>query len=66
MKKSTTKYNGKNIETVNIAPTWRWAMSVYIRVIAEHGYDDKSKDAREELYRLADYVDSLTAQSKQS
>lgn len=64
MKKAvkTTMYNGKEVEVIDCTPTWRWAMSVYIRAIAQNGLD--AKDAIDELMRVADILDNLNNQTK--
>lgn len=60
-KNSTTKKI--SIKTIDILPTWRQAMSIYITSL-EHGNEQGKKSAREELYRIADYLDMLNKKNK--
>jgi hypothetical protein len=52
----TIEFAGKQVETIDCTPTWRWAMSVYILAIAQKGMN--AKDAIADLERLADNVDA--------
>ena len=48
--------------TVNLAPTWRGAMSIYIPAL-EHGTHAGRDAARAELMRAADMLDQLNAEN---
>lgn len=53
----------KKLKTINITPTWRQAMSIYILSL-QRGNEAGKKSAIDELYRIADYLDSLNKKNK--
>lgn len=61
-KNSKTK-KGITIKTIDITPTWRQAMQIYIMSL-EHGNEQGKKSAREELFRMADYLDLVNKKNK--
>ena len=48
------------MEYIDLTPTWEAATRIYIEVL-EHGTEEGKKAAREELIRLAQQYDALTA-----
>ena len=50
--------------TVNLAPTWRAAMSIYIAAL-ENGTGAGREAARAELMRVADILDQQNADAHQ-
>lgn len=51
-------------ETVSLVPTWRAAVSICIMCLEnENASDEGRRAAREELYRLADYVDNMNREN---
>ena len=50
--------------TVNLAPTWRKAMAIYIAAL-EHGTGEGREAARAELMRVADILDQQNANAHQ-
>lgn len=50
--------------TINIAPTWQQAMTIYIAAL-EQGTGDGREAARKELQRVAGILDSLAKQDRQ-
>ena len=49
-----------NMEYIDLTPTWEAATRIYIEVL-EHGTEEGKQAAREELIRLAQQYDALTA-----
>ena len=50
-----------NMEYIDLTPTWEAATRIYIEVL-EHGTEEGKQAAREELIRLAQQYDAMTAQ----
>ena len=48
------------MDTINITPTWRVAVSICLAAL-ENGTPEGKKLAKNELYRLADLMDTLVA-----
>jgi hypothetical protein len=46
-------------ETIDITPTWEAAVSIYVEVLTNSSNSDAVISAREDLLKLARFVDSL-------
>ena len=51
------------LRTVNIAPTWRTAVTIYLNAL-ESGTEEGKRLAREEFYRMADALDQHNEKSE--
>lgn len=63
-KKSTTVYEGKEVETIDCTPTWEGMLNYYLLVL-ENGNEEGKKIAKEELRNMARMADVGVASIKE-